>query len=54
MRDTLNLLICALYNLTILLVTVYLIVYHDWSKWWILGAVTFFASPKNAFKNKCD
>ena len=42
---TQNLLICAFYNLFILSLAVYLIVFHDWSLWWILGAVACFTSP---------
>lgn len=42
---TQNLLICAFYNLFILSLAIVLIVYQDWSLWWILGAVACFTSP---------
>ena len=49
-ENTQHLLICAIYNLFILSLTVCLIVFYDWSMWWMLGAIACFASPRSCFK----
>lgn len=51
-QETIQLAICAVYNLFILSLAVTLVALHGWSAWWILGAVLCFASPKNCFREK--
>jgi hypothetical protein len=50
-EETIQLAICAVYNLFILSLSVVLVALYGWSAWWILGAVACFASPKNCFKD---
>lgn len=37
-------LIAAFYNLTILFLTTWVVVFLDWNPWWYLGAVMIMAS----------
>jgi hypothetical protein len=46
-QETLQLIICAVYNLFILSLAVCLVAFHGWSAWWMLGAVLCFATHKN-------
>jgi len=50
-QETIQLSICALYNLIILSMAITLVVFYDWSAWWMLGAVACFASPRSCFKD---
>ena len=51
-QETIHLIICAIYNLFILSLAVCLVAFHNWSAWWMLGAVFCFASPKSCFKDR--
>ena len=51
-EETIQLAICAIYNLFILSLAVVLVALFGWSAWWMLGAVACFASPKSCFREK--
>jgi hypothetical protein len=44
MKDLLDTLLVIVYNLTILIGTVYLVAERDWSPWWFLLSVLLLAS----------
>lgn len=46
-KETIHLIICALYNLFILSLGVTMVALYNWSAWWILGAVLLFANYKD-------
>lgn len=51
-QDTIQLFIVAFYNLFILSLAVTLIVFYNWSAWWMLGAVLIFATHKSDKENE--
>ena len=51
-QETIQLAICAVYNLFILSLATVLVALYGWSAWWMLGAIACFASPKNCFREK--
>ena len=50
MEDLLDTLLVVVYNLTILIGTVYLVAERDWSPWWFLLTVLLLASKKKEDK----
>lgn len=50
MKDLLDTLLVVVYNLTILIGTVYLIAERDWSPWWFLLTVLLLASKTKEVK----
>lgn len=50
-KEILALIVCCLYNLSLLSGAVYLVIQYHWSAWWVALAVILtynYKSPKNA------
>jgi hypothetical protein len=50
MKDLLDSILVIVYNLTILIGTVYLVAERDWSPWWFLLSVVLLASKTKETK----